>query len=62
MHFSRFSLHSLKTRIILINLLVMVGLFLALGFYSKRLIKKELMLFTGGAAAFGPGATHNPGQ
>ena len=47
MHFSRFSLHSLKTRIILINLLVMVGLFLALGFYSKRLIQKELMLFTG---------------
>ena len=47
MHFSSFSLHSLKTRIILINLLVMVGLFFALGFYSKRLIHEELMLFTG---------------
>lgn len=47
MHFSRFSLHSLKTRIILINLLVMVGLFFVLGFYSKRLIQEELMLFTG---------------
>ncbi|MBC7621178.1 MAG: hypothetical protein H7293_19710, partial [Candidatus Saccharibacteria bacterium] len=47
MHFSRFSLHSLKTRIILINLLVMIGLFFALGFYSKRLIQEELTLFTG---------------
>ena len=47
MHFSRFSLQSLKTRLILINLLVMVGLFLVLGFYAKRLIKEELMLFTG---------------
>lgn len=47
MHFSRSSLHSLKTRIILINLLVMVGLFFALGFYSKRLMQEELMLFTG---------------
>ena len=47
MHFFSFSPHSLKTRIILINLLVMLGLFLALGFYAKRLMRQELMLFTG---------------
>ncbi len=40
-------MHSLKTRIILLNLLVMIGLFFALGFYSKRLIQEELTLFTG---------------
>lgn len=47
MHFPRFQKHSLKTRIILINLLVLVGLFLVLASYIKGLMREELMRFTG---------------
>jgi len=47
MRFLRFQMHSLKTRIIVLNLLVMVVLFLVLGLYTKRLVREELMLFTG---------------
>lgn len=47
MHLPRFQMQSLKTRIILLNLLVMVALFFVLAFHTKRLIQEELMLFTG---------------
>ena len=47
MRLPRFQMQSLKTRIILLNLLMMVGLFLVLALHTKRLIREELMRFTG---------------
>lgn len=42
-----FHLHSLKTRVTLSTLLVVVLCFLSLGFYSKKLLRDELLLQSG---------------
>jgi len=43
----RFLPQSLKTRVTLLTLLIVVLAFLALGFYSKKLMREELLVFTG---------------
>ena len=47
MQISRFQIHSLKTRIILLNLLTILALFLFLSFYARDLVREELIRFTG---------------
>jgi hypothetical protein len=47
MSFHRFLPQSLKTRVTLMTLLIVVVAFLVLGFYSKSLLREELLLYTG---------------
>ena len=47
MFLDRFHLQSLKTRVSLLTLLVVVVGFLTLSFYAKGLLRDELMLYTG---------------
>ena len=43
----RFLPQSLKTRVTLMTLLIVVLSFLVLAFYSKHLLREELLLYTG---------------
>ncbi|MGB4360375.1 MAG: hypothetical protein WBJ19_08150, partial [Rhodoferax sp.] len=47
MLFHRFSPQSLKTRITLLTLLIVVFGFGVLGFYTKNLLRQELLTYTG---------------
>ena len=47
MLFHRFLPQSLKTRVTLLTLLIVVVGFLVLGFYSKNLLREELLTYTG---------------
>lgn len=47
MQFPRFQLHSLKTRLTLLNLLIVIVSIWLLAYYAKGLLKDELVRFTG---------------